>query len=91
METIAMEGFLHIKKLGKILETPLGIPEDKQLPLTLCLAAHDIMGDEAFSLKTYLLKPYPESQSKGENEKSTFNCMLSRSRRVLENVFGILS
>jgi hypothetical protein len=31
------------------------------------------MGGEAFPLKTYLLKPYPGSQSKGENEKSVLN------------------
>jgi len=49
------------------------------------------MGDEAFPLKTYLLKPYPGSQSKRDNEKSIFNYMLSRFRRVVENTFGILS
>jgi hypothetical protein len=48
------------------------------------------MGDEAFPLKTYLLKPFPGSQSKGDNEKSVFNYMLSRSRRLVENSFGIL-
>jgi hypothetical protein len=49
------------------------------------------MGDEAFPLKTYLLKPYPGSQNKGDNEKRILNYMLSRSRRVVENTFGILS
>ena len=39
------------------------------------------MDDEAFPLKTYLLKPYPGSQSKGDNEKRVFNYMLSRSRK----------
>ena len=82
--------FAHSKH-GKYLETHLSIPEDKQLPGTLCLAPHVIMGDEAFPLKTYLLKPYPGSQSKGDYEKSIFNYMLSRSRRVVENTFGILS
>jgi len=48
------------------------------------------MDDEAFPLKTNLVKPYPGSQSKGDNEKSIFNYMLSRSRRVVENAFGIL-
>jgi hypothetical protein len=52
--------FAH-SKLGKYLETHLGIPEDKQLPGILCLAPHVIMCDEAFPLKTYLLKPYPGS------------------------------
>ena len=82
--------FAH-SKLGKYLETHLGITEDKQLPGTLCLAPHVIMCDEAFPLKTYLLKPYPGSQSKGDNEKNIFNYMLSRSRRVVDNAFVILS
>jgi hypothetical protein len=71
--------FAH-SKLGKYLETHPGIPEDKQLPETLCLALH-VIGDEAFPLKAYLLKPYTGSQSIRDNEKSIFNCVLSRHRR----------
>jgi hypothetical protein len=82
--------FAH-SKLGKYLEIHLGIPEDNQLPGTSCLAPHVIMGDEAFPLKTYLMRPHPGSQSKGDNEKSIFNYRLSRARRVVENAFGILS
>jgi hypothetical protein len=82
-------GIIAHSKLGKYLETHLGILKDKQLPATLCLAPHVIMGDEVFPLKTYLLKPYPGSQSKGDNEKDIFNYMLSRSSRVVENAFGI--
>jgi hypothetical protein len=81
--------FAH-SELGKYLETHPGIPEEKQFPGTLRLAPHVIMGDEAFPLKICLLKPYPESQSKGDNVKSIFNYMLSRSRRVVEKAFGIL-
>jgi len=91
MEEIAMEGFFAHSNLGKYSETHLGIPEDKQIPETLSLAPHVIMGGEAFPLKTYLLKPCPGSQSKGDNEKSIFNYMPYRSNRVVENAFGILS
>ena len=68
--------FAH-SKLGKYLETHLGIPEDKQLPGTSCLAPHVVVGDEAFPLKTYLIRPYLGSQSKGDNEDSIFNYQLS--------------
>jgi hypothetical protein len=82
--------FAH-SKLEKYLETRLGIPQDKQLPGTTCLALHVFVADEVFPSKTYLMRPYPRSQSKGDNEKSIFNCGLSGARRVVENAFGILS
>ena len=81
--------FAH-SRLEKYLETQLGIPEDKQLPGTSCLAPHVTIGVEVFPLKTYLMKPYPGSQSKGDKEKSFFSYMRSRTRRVVENAFGIL-
>jgi len=64
--------FAH-SKLGKYLETRLGIPEDKQLPGTSCLAHRVIVGDETFPLKTCKMRPYPGSQSKGDCGKSIFN------------------
>jgi hypothetical protein len=84
-------GSLVYSKLRKYLETHVGIPEDKQLPGTSCLAPHVIVGDEDFPLKPYLMTPYPGSQNKGDNEKSIFNYRLSRARRLVENAFGILS
>lgn len=47
-----------------------------------------IVGDAAFPLKTYLLKPYP-GVNLGAEEK-VFNYRLSRARRIVENAFGIL-
>ena len=80
-------GIFPHSKLGKYLETHLGIPEDEELPGTSCFfASYLIVGDDAFPLKTYLMRPYPGLQSKGDNEKSIFR--LSRARRVVENAFG---
>jgi hypothetical protein len=73
--------FTH-SKLGKYLETHLGIPEDKQLPGTSCLAPHVIVGDEAFPLKTYLIRPDPGSQNKGDNEKSIFNLRFQKPNKA---------
>lgn len=56
----------------------LNLPED-----------HFILGDDAFSLRTYLFKPYSKhSLSKKER---IFHYRSSHARRVVENAFGILT
>ena len=49
---------------------------------------YTFVGDEAFSLKTYMMRPYP--RAKELNLKQTiYNYRLSRARRIIENSFGI--
>ena len=48
-----------------------------------------LVGDSAYPLKEWLMKPYPFSQNLGQAEKH-FNKTLSKSRVVIEQAFGKL-
>ncbi len=50
---------------------------------------HVILGDDAFPLKTYLLKRYPDNTC--IVKERVFNYRLSRARNKVENAFGILA
>jgi hypothetical protein len=48
-----------------------------------------IIGDEAYPLKTYLMKPFARKDL--SYEERVFNYRLSRTRRCVECPFGILT
>lgn len=50
---------------------------------------HFFFGDNAFPLKEYLLKPFPENHL--TMKQKVFNYRLSRARRIVENAFGIMA
>lgn len=47
------------------------------------------IGDEAFALRHDFLKPYPQRQL--DHDKRIYNYRICRARRIVENVFGILT
>jgi hypothetical protein len=69
----------------------LGVPLPEKLPRSTKEAPYVIVGDEAFPLTNYVLRPYP---GRGTHllppHIRIFNYRLSRARRVIENAFGIL-
>ena len=64
-------------------------PDYKPLPGIRSPLPYVIVGDEAFPLKKYLMKPFPQRQL--YESKMIFTYRLSRARRIVEFVFGILS
>ncbi|KAB0801828.1 hypothetical protein PPYR_04014 [Photinus pyralis] len=52
---------------------------------------HFLIGDEAFGIDSYMMKPYPRKVAQHDKKKQVFNYRICRARRVSENAFGLLS
>ncbi|CAH1986986.1 unnamed protein product [Acanthoscelides obtectus] len=65
------------------------IPRPKRLPNSDVIAPYVLVGDEAYPLKHYLMRPYPERVL--NNERKCFNIRLSTARQTIECAFGILT
>jgi len=86
------EGFFTRSILGKSLEAnTLNISNSKPPPNSEESLPFLIVGDEAFPLNQYLLRPYPGVSARNDDSKQTYNYRLSRARRVVENAFGVLT
>ena len=74
---------------GTLLEKgEVDLPLPKLLPGTDIETGHAFIGDEAFPLKKYMIRPY--SRRDLTDSARVFNYRLSRARRTIENAFGIL-
>ena len=70
-------------------EQRIGLPEPRPFPGGDVLFPFHLIGDDAFSLRPWLLKGYP---GRGIlREERLFNYRLSRARRCVENAFGMLA
>lgn len=85
-------GIYAQSRLGKGMEAgTLNVPRKTPLPGSgeLGEMPYVMVGDAAFPLRTYLMRPYP---GKGlPKEREVFNYRLSRARMVVEGAFGILA
>ncbi|KAK0150875.1 Mucolipin-1 [Merluccius polli] len=67
----------------------LNVPKPEPLPNSNVIMPYMFVGDEAFPLRTDLIKPFPHRNL--DHDQRIFNYRLSRARRTVENVFGILA
>lgn len=73
----------------KLVEKGLCIPKPENLPSTNINVPYVFVGDDAFPLMENLMKPF--SKRNLTNEEIIYNYRVSRSRRIVENAFGILA
>lgn len=67
----------------------LHLPESAPLPNRDMAVPYCFVADDAFAMKSYLLKPYPLRDQPAPNR--IFNYRLSRARRIVETAFGIIA
>ena len=73
----------------KIEDNCLNIPAPTPLPLGYIRIPYVFVGDDAFALKFYIMKPYPQTNL--TPEKHVYNYHHRLARRISDNLFGIVA
>ena len=81
--------FLDCHLREAIDDSSISFPDPEPLPYDTDDTPFYILGDDAFPLREWLMKPYGSRTL--TKEERILNYRLSRARRVVENAFGILS
>jgi hypothetical protein len=80
----------NVSELKEALDTDtLGLPAPEPLPGDDREIPYFFVGDDAFPLRTYMMKPFAHRRQ--TIAERIFNYRLSRARRIVENAFGILA
>lgn len=83
-------GTFHASALRHLIEeNKFNIPKPEKLPHCNIVAPYVLVADEAYSLKNYLLRPFPRSTL--NVQRRVFNRRLSTARQTIECAYGILS
>lgn len=74
----------------KLENEDIQLPPEERLPNSNIVAPYVFLGDEAFPLKTFLMRPYPRRQAT-DITKLRFNKRLSTTRVGVECAFGMMA
>lgn len=69
----------------------IALPKPKPLPGQQEATPHMFIGDEAFELTLYLIRPFPKKKVTGNYENKVYNYRISQGRQTVECTFGILA
>jgi hypothetical protein len=85
------DGILCASNIYHSLENEsLKIPSEKKFPNSNVKVPHVFIGDEAFPLRNYLMRPFPRYQLQ-DADKMYYNYRHARARMTIECAFGIAS
>lgn len=85
-------GIFEASNMGRRFENgTMNVPKEKNLPGKSEPCPYVLIGDEAFALKPFLMRPFPYRQSRTHHRKEKYNTSLCKARRVVENAFGMLA